>query len=169
MNKIRNPRFFIVCLLVLFVAAAAIGLSGLTKTSTTLASPYNQGHPKWEVASIPDSAQWSDLSVPVAVFSIASGETDSVEGGPREHQVKEVIVENRSPRDVSKVTLRWLITPLNARKTVLQRGELETHVLRSFHKTLIAGHRQTLRFSSFKIGQLIKAFPDADATRRSLS
>lgn len=160
LSEIKHQRTLFLILFVLTVAVA-IGLNGLTNHST--ASALTGQQPKWVVSSMPDTDQFKDLSIPVTVFRVSSGIKDPVEGAVREYEVKEVIVENRSPRDVASVTLRWIITPFDARTTVLRRGELERHVLRSLHKPLIAGHRQTLKLSFPKIAQMIKGIPNADS------
>jgi len=160
MSKIKPPGLLFFGLLVIAFAAIAFAVTQLSTPSTTAAS---QGHPKWDVSSMPDTVQFNDPSAPVAVYSVASGVKEASADGPRELQVKEVIVQNKSSKDVSSLTLRWTVTPLNERTTVLLRGQHETHVLRPLHKTLAAGHRQTLKLSLPKIAKILKTVPNADS------
>lgn len=159
MSKIE-PRSLLVIGLLVVTLSVVFAVSHSANPSTTAAS---QGHPNWEVAALPDTVQFNDPLVPVAVFNVASGTKDTAPSERKEFQIKEVILENRSPKDVSSVTLRWTVTPLNARTTILKRGQHVTHVLRSLHKPLVAGHRQTLKLSLPKIFEILKTVPNGDS------
>lgn len=116
-----------------------------------------------EIAVAPDEQQFNNPAVPVVVFRSVFGLSDPDTKAKREPLIKEVILENRSTKDISSVTVRWVITPLNSRTTPLARGEFNPHVLQSLHKTLRAGQRQTLKLSHPKLITLIEQVPNLEA------
>jgi hypothetical protein len=152
----------LVALLTLIFAVLAIGIYKRPTLALTAMVPVTHQDSIRELASMPDVAQARDSTVPVFVFRVVSGFTEPDEAGSKEYQVKEVILENRSTKDVSAVTLRWKLTPLADRNTVLYMGRHETHVLSSLRKTLFIGHRQTLKLSLPKIADLIKEIPSGN-------
>ena len=121
----------------------------------------NQGG--MEIAVMPDQQQFTNPAVPVVVFRAVSGLSEPDADAKKQYLIKEVILENRSTKDISSVTVRWVITPLNSRTTPLARGEFSPHVLQSLHKTLRAGQRQTLKLSHPKLSELIQQVPNVEA------
>lgn len=117
---------------------------------------------KWQVASVADAEQFKNPAVPVVVVRVTSGLSDPDENSKKQFLVKEVIVENRSNKKVSSITIRWALSPLSNRLVVLSRGELTTHKLPELKKQLLAGQRQTLQLSHPKIGKLIEDIPNLE-------
>jgi hypothetical protein len=89
-----------------------------------------------------------------------SGPEDPANGTMR-FAIKEAILENRSSKNVQSVTVRWLVTPMVDEGNVLLRGDMEPHKLELLHKTLLAGHRQTLKLSTPNILQMLRDLPKA--------
>jgi len=128
---------------------------------TTAGSP-GQTQEGMEIAVMPDQQQFTNPAIPVATFSTVSGRSEPDANGKTQLLIKQVILENRSTKDVSSVTVRWLITPLNSRITPVARGEFSPHALQSLNKTLRAGHRQTLKLSHPKLFTLIQQIPNRE-------
>lgn len=162
----KRPSVILLGVLALATAGVIFALSRNISSSTASASETQQAHPKWEVTSLSDTSQFNNPTVPVAVVRVVSGLTEPDERGKKQYVVKEVIVENRSTKNVASVTLRWLITPMDDRMSILQRGEMNPHILTALHKTLLTGRRQTLKLSLPKVGHLLKGVPNADAVTR---
>jgi hypothetical protein len=116
---------------------------------------------KWQISPKPDQYQYEDASVPVIAVRVVSG-PENEEEGKKTFTIKEAIVENRSTKNVESVVLRWVITPMKDETPVLFRGEMEPHKLSNLFKTLMAGHRQTLKLSVPNIALLLKDLPNAD-------
>jgi hypothetical protein len=116
-----------------------------------------------EIAVIPDQQQFTNPAVPVAAIRIVAGLSDPDADGKTQLLIKEVILENRSSKDVSSVIIRWVITPLNSRATTLARGEVSPHVLQALDKALRAGKRQILKLSHPQLSTLIQQIPNCEA------
>lgn len=117
---------------------------------------------KWLISAKFDEYQYLDASVPVIVVRVVSG-PENKEEGKNTLVIKEAIVENRTTKNVESVVLRWVITPMKDETPVLFRGEMAPHKLIDLSKTLIAGHRQTLKLSVPKIAALLNELPNADS------
>lgn len=114
------------------------------------------------MASVADAEQYKNPATPVVVVSVTSGLSDPDADKNKQFLLKEVIVENRSNKKVSEITIRWAIAPMSDRLTLLSRGKLATHRLAQLNKELLAGQRQTLKLSHPKLGQLIEAIPNLE-------
>lgn len=116
-----------------------------------------------EIAVLPDQQQFTNPAVPVITVRTVSGRSDSDADSKKQILIKEVIIENRSEKNISSITVRWRITPLNSRLTTLVRGEFSPHELQSLGKTLKPGQRQTLKLSHPKLITLIQKIPNKEA------
>lgn len=152
----RTPRLLLVGCIV-FISAVTFFLLNSSGVNSVAA---NQG--KWEIACMPDWKQPLDTTVPVFVFRVTSG-VEKDETGTNEYRISSVIVDNRSMKSVSSITLRWTITPMDDRANVLKTGKLDPHILATLHKTLAGGQRQTLKLSDLKPGKLVLQVPDANS------
>jgi len=142
-------------------AVIAFSIAGLFTIDKSLGKTKPpQG--KWQVASVADAEQYKNPAIPVVVVSVTSGLSDPDADKNRQFLIKEVILENRSNKKVSEITIRWAIAPMNNRLTLLSRGKLATHRLPQLNKQLLAGQRQTLKLSHPKLGQLIEAIPNIE-------
>lgn len=108
-------------------------------------------------SSIPDGRQFLDDSVPVAVFRV----TMNAEPG-KPYKAEQGILENRSSKNVEAVTLRWSLTTMRDRETVLQRGVMETIKLKAAKKSFRAHSRQTLKFPTPSLRQMMKLAANVD-------
>ena len=151
----------------LFVTGFALILAGLVlaanRNSGKSAGDSGQTPVGMEIAVILDYQQFTNPAVPVVVVRTVSGDSEPDADAKKQLLIKQVILENRSEKDVSAVTVRWLLTPLNSRTTPLARGEFNPHVLQSLDKTLRAGKRQTLKLSHPKLFSLIQQIPNREA------
>lgn len=100
--------------------------------------------PALTIACMPDTKQHLDASVPVSVVRTVVGRSEPDEKGVRKFLIKEIVVENRSEKEVASVTVRWVVAPLNARVKSLQRGTLQPQVMVSHGKSLRPKERVTL-------------------------
>lgn len=157
----RKLRFLLISGVPLVVVAFLLSANNIA--SKSIIATAEKTSEKWQVASLPDTEQANNPSVPVAVVRVTSGLSDQDADSKKQYLVKDVIVENRSGKNVSSVTIRWAIAPMNSRLTILSRGELQPHNLNSLHKHLFAGQRQTLKLSHPKIGNLLREIPNLDA------
>ena len=142
------------------VLLAVAGLFFVNNSAGKTTLPVVQD--KWQVASVADSEQFKNPAVPIVVVRVTSGLSEPDASAKKQFLVKEVIVENRSNKKVSSITLRWALSPLNNRLVVLSRGELAAHKLYELKKQLLAGQRQTLQLSHPKIGKLIEDIPNLE-------
>lgn len=118
---------------------------------------------KRTLATLLDMQQYETPAVPVAVVRVVSGLSEPNSEGKKQFLVKEVIVENRSNKEVTSITLRWKITPYSSPATALSKGNLKPHVLKSLHKSLLAGKRQSLKLAHPSVSQLIDRIPNVEA------
>lgn len=100
--------------------------------------------PALTIACMPDSKQHLDPSVPVTVVRIVVGRSEPDEKGVRKFLIKEIVVENRSEKEVASVTVRWVVSPLNDRVKSLQRGTLQPQVMVALGKSLRPKERVSL-------------------------
>jgi hypothetical protein len=158
----RKPK--ITQMRLLLLSGIAILLAGLgLATSNRTADGAAQSGGGVEIAVMLDYPQFIDPAIPLVVVRTVAGNSNPDANSKQQLLIKEVIVENRSMKDVSAVTLRWLITPLNSRTTALARGEFSPHVLQNMHKTLRAGQRMTLKLVHPKLFDLIQQIPNREA------
>jgi hypothetical protein len=116
-----------------------------------------------EIAVMPDQQQYTAPSIPVVAVRAVSGLSESEPNKKQDYLMKEVILENRSTKDVSEITIRWVIVPFYSRTTHLARGEFKTYVLQSLHKTLRAGQRQTLKLTYHpRLFDLVQKVPNIE-------
>lgn len=157
MSKMRLLTVAVIAFVVVGLFHAA---SSNARRSVSLAG---QSPGAMELAVMPDQQQFTNPAVPVFVVRTVSGLSEPNAEAKKQYLIKEVILENRSTKDISSVTVRWVITPLNSRTTALARGKFSPHVLQSLHKTFLAGHRQTLKLSHPKLSKLIQQIPHLEA------
>src|SRR5258705_2951889 len=106
-----------ICLSIGTVLFALTGMFVINKSACKSSVPlinsvqYKGG----QLASVADAEQFKKPGVPVVVVSVTSGLSDPDEHSKKQFVVKEVIVENRSNKNVSSVTIRWALSPLNNR------------------------------------------------------
>lgn len=149
---------------VLLLASCAMSticlLTFVTSSMSTSIGKGKNDDRKMEVAVMPDQQQFTNPGVPVIAVRTVSGLSEPDANAKKQYLIKEVIVENRSTKNVSSVTIRWIIAPINNRTTTLARGDFKPHVMQSLRKTLQAGNRQTLKLSHPRLNQLIEQVPN---------
>ncbi len=151
-------RLVFVSGIVLMIVGLVFGAAHLGRS----ASDPGKNQDGMEIAVLPDQQQFTNPATPVVTVRTVSGRSEPDEHSKKQILIKEVILENRSAKNISSVTVRWRITPLNSRLTTLVRGEFSPHVLHSLHKTLRPGQRQTLKLSHPKLITLIQKIPNRE-------
>jgi hypothetical protein len=150
-------------LAIIVVGVATTFLLSAVVNSAKVGPLFVQNQPSgWVVSSLPNTEQYQNPSVPLVVIRVVSGVSDPDKDKPSEYLVKEVVVENRSQKEVISVILNWTVVASNNRLTALNRGVLSRHVLKDLNKNLLAGHRQTLKLSHPKLGKMIKDIPNLE-------
>jgi hypothetical protein len=132
--KHKRPTLLFWSLIILFTVVVILGL----------ASSRNKVSHKFQhsVSSVPDANQTLNESVPVGVLRV----TSFPEAG-KPYKAEQVILENRSSKNIEEVTLRWSLTTMEDRETVLQRGLMEPIKLKATKRRFLAKSRQTLKIS----------------------
>jgi len=153
MSKMRLPLISAIAVVLVGFSLTTAGKISTSSTSSAQTEPY------MEMAVMPDQQQFTNPAFPVVAVRTVSGRDED----QAQYLIKEIIVENRSMKDVSSVKVRWVIAPLNSRTTSLRRGEFSPHVLSLMHKTLKAGQRMTLKLSHPKLLDLIHEIPNLKA------
>ena len=156
---------------ILILIALAIEAGLVFANNTSSIKPFSettQGNLKGVGIAL-DSFQCKDPNAPVCVVSVVSGSSKPDENGKRHPFIKEVVVENRSMRNISSLVLRAAITQATDRVTVLKRVELDPQVSDPEHKILLAGQRQTLMFSQLRIFDLVQDIPAEKAPSRQFT
>jgi hypothetical protein len=127
-------------------------------------STFAQNKPEeFEISIMGDQEQFTNPAVPVVVVRTVSGLSEPDADSKRQYLAKQVILENRSTKDIASVTLRWAISPMNSRTTRLTQGEFGPYSLSALHKTLLAGQRQTLKLVHPKFNRLIDGIQNRQA------
>jgi hypothetical protein len=154
----RNIRLFIYTFALLFISSGIVSTTPLTTTaqdSTTTQQDTSEPLPKgkWKVVTLFDNSQQYDPSVPVAL----TRGTSSLKEGDNSRLV-ELIVKNRTAKNISALKIRYYLTTDEDPKTILfPDSPLEIVSKRPDEKpTLPANQRRTFKVLNGKFSKLLK-------------
>lgn len=152
----RNIRFFLFALAFAFIGLATVGqtLNAIAQGLTVGQQEQNEPSPKgkWRVVTVFDYKQHYDPTVPVELTRGTLANEENNKG------LVEVIIKNRTSKNISSLKIRYFLTTSEDRKVILYQGStLEIISKRTKEKpTLPANQRRIFDVKDGKFSKLLK-------------